>query len=139
MPARPIDPRLLDSRRRFGRRLRHWRQAAGRTQAELGRMLMYDPSYISRVESGERWPPRQVAQRCDELLGAGRELVELWSVADHERRRPSTAAVDTAAADTGRSWERLVERRPRRLRAWIAAASPPPLRRLMDRRAERTA
>jgi transcriptional regulator with XRE-family HTH domain len=70
---------------RFGRRLRHWRTAAALTQAQLGRALTYDHSYISRVESGTRWPPRELAERCDKLLGAGRELVDLWSEAAGER------------------------------------------------------
>ena len=70
---------------RFGRRLRHWRTAAALTQAQLGRALTYDHSYISRVESGTRWPPRELAERCDQLLGAGQELIELWSQAADER------------------------------------------------------
>src|SRR3954451_23376523 len=70
---------------RFGRRLRHWRTAAALTQAQLGRALTYDHSYISRVESGTRWPPRELAERCDQLLGSGQELIQLWSEAAGER------------------------------------------------------
>jgi len=87
MARRPIRPQSCPARLRFGRRLRHWRTTAALTQADLGRALTYDHSYISKVESGVRWPPRELAERCDQLLGARRELIELWSVAEEERRR----------------------------------------------------
>jgi transcriptional regulator with XRE-family HTH domain len=69
----------------FGLRLRKWRLAAGLTQAELGRRLAYDHSFISRVERGSRWPTREFALRSDELLGAGGELVAQWRRAARER------------------------------------------------------
>jgi transcriptional regulator with XRE-family HTH domain len=72
----------------FGRRLRKWRLAAGLTQAELGRRLAYDHSFISRVERSSRWPTRELASRCDELLGAGGELVAQWRRAAYERSTP---------------------------------------------------
>jgi transcriptional regulator with XRE-family HTH domain len=97
MARRPIRPQSCPARLRFGRRLRHWRTTAALTQAELGRALTYDHSYISKVESGVRWPPKELAERCDRLLGARRELIELWSVAEEERRREVAWAADTFA------------------------------------------
>lgn len=85
----------------FGHRLRHWRRSAGLTQAELGRRMAYDHSFISRVERGSRWPTRELALRCDEFLGADGELVELWRTADRERQaaqRPSIDAIVEAIA-----------------------------------------
>jgi transcriptional regulator with XRE-family HTH domain len=70
----------------FGHQLRRWRQAAGLTQAELGRRLAYDHSFISRLERGYRWPTRELARRCDELFGTGGELVSQWRRAERERR-----------------------------------------------------
>jgi transcriptional regulator with XRE-family HTH domain len=117
----------------FGRRLRHWRKSAALTQAELGRLLMYDHSYISRMESGSRWPPREVAERCDDLLGAGRELVELWSMADREGRHAGeTAGPPAPGGDDEHAAVEAVEQHRRRLLDWIAAAPPPLLRRLLE-------
>lgn len=73
----------------FGYQLRRWRRAAGLTQAELGRRLAYDHSFISRLERGYRWPTRELARRCDELFGTGGELVNQWRRAERERRADS--------------------------------------------------
>jgi transcriptional regulator with XRE-family HTH domain len=70
----------------FGHQLRRWRRAAGLTQAELGRRLAYDHSFISRLERGYRWPTRELAHRCDELFNTGGELLNQWRRADRERR-----------------------------------------------------
>jgi transcriptional regulator with XRE-family HTH domain len=140
MTARPAGTRHPEDQVHFGRRLRHWRKSADLTQAELGRLLMYHHSYISRMESGSRWPPREVVQRCDELLGAGRELVELWSVADRERRRaePPEATLAglarlLAADDDGdRAGPEAIELHRRRLLDWIEGAPRALLRRLLE-------
>lgn len=49
----------------FGSEVRIARMAAGMTQAELGALLGYDTSEVSRVESGEREPPERFAEGCD--------------------------------------------------------------------------
>jgi transcriptional regulator with XRE-family HTH domain len=100
MARRSIRPQTCPARLRFGRRLRHWRTTAALTQADLGRALTYDHSYISKVESGVRWPPRELAERCDRLLGARRELIDLWSAADEERRREAAWAGTLAGLAT---------------------------------------
>ena len=137
MARRSIRPQACPARLRFGRRLRHWRITAALTQAELGRALTYDHSYISKVESGVRWPPRELAERCDSLLGARRELIDLWSAADEERRREAAwagtlaglatlvarevggpiAGLDTTGLDTATGERRLAD--------WLARASAP--------------
>lgn len=96
MPTLVTESSSCPARISFGRRLRHWRRHAGLTQAELGRKMAYDHSFISRVERGSRWPTRELALRCDELLGASGELVDLWRQADLERQSPHRPAADPA-------------------------------------------
>ncbi|MEU1283313.1 helix-turn-helix transcriptional regulator [Kitasatospora sp. NPDC005856] len=87
MPPPPPPPRTEpeSARLRFGRRLRHWREARGLSQAEFGRLLGYHDSLISRVENARRWPPPGMPARADELLLADGELAELWQTVQRER------------------------------------------------------
>lgn len=70
----------------FGSRLRHWRKRANLTQAGLARQLGYDQSHISKVESGERWPPPDLPGRADRLFDTGGELSQLWPLVERERQ-----------------------------------------------------
>ncbi len=86
----------------FGWRLRHWRQKGRLTQAELGHQVGYDHSHISKVETGERWPPRELAELCDETLGTGGELAALWPLLAEQPRESDAAepaAAEPAATD----------------------------------------
>ena len=96
MPTLVTESTPRPARIHFGRRLRYWRRAAGLTQAELGRRMAYDHSFISRVERGSRWPTRELAHRCDALLGASGELVDLWRQADLERQSNNRPTADPA-------------------------------------------
>ena len=49
----------------FGREVQRARMAAGLTLAELGRVIGYHKSQISRVERGVRGPTKKFAQMCD--------------------------------------------------------------------------
>jgi transcriptional regulator with XRE-family HTH domain len=49
----------------FGREVQRARMAAGLTLAELGRVIGYHKSQISRVERGVRAPTKKFAQMCD--------------------------------------------------------------------------
>ncbi|MEU9043632.1 MULTISPECIES: helix-turn-helix transcriptional regulator [unclassified Kitasatospora] len=60
--------------REFGARLRHWRRRAGLTQAQLGAGIGYDHTAVSKIEHGARRVTPRVADRIDELLGAGGEV-----------------------------------------------------------------
>ncbi|MBX5491747.1 MAG: helix-turn-helix domain-containing protein [Chloroflexi bacterium] len=54
----------------FGSLLRRLREAAGLSCNELARLVAVDPSYISRLERGEREPPRRlVVERLADALG----------------------------------------------------------------------
>ncbi|MFE6052319.1 helix-turn-helix domain-containing protein [Kitasatospora sp. NPDC056446] len=90
-PMSPPSPRPRaepeSARLRFGRRLRHWREARGLSQTEFGRLLGYHNSLISRVENARRWPPPGLPVRADELLLAGGELAGLWPAVRQERER----------------------------------------------------
>jgi DNA-binding XRE family transcriptional regulator len=71
----------------FGWRLRHWRRSRNMTQDALGQRIGYDNSQISKVESGDRWPPEDLAHRSDEVLSTGGELGGLWPLVNVERQR----------------------------------------------------
>ncbi|MFE4513429.1 helix-turn-helix domain-containing protein [Kitasatospora sp. NPDC056783] len=73
VPAPPTG-RVRDAWREFGARLRHWRRRAGLTQAQLGAGIGYDHTAVSKIEHGARRVTPRVADRIDELLGAGGEL-----------------------------------------------------------------
>jgi transcriptional regulator with XRE-family HTH domain len=52
----------------FGSEVRHARTAAGMTQAELGGLLGYDASEVSKVEAGAREPSARFAEGCDKAF-----------------------------------------------------------------------
>ncbi|MGA5818016.1 helix-turn-helix domain-containing protein [Kitasatospora sp. NPDC094028] len=66
--------READAWREFGALLRHWRRRAGLTQAQLGAGIGYDHTAVSKIEHGARRVTPRIADRIDELLGAGGEL-----------------------------------------------------------------
>lgn len=51
--------RVVESGNGFSALLRAFRQQAGRSQSALARLVGVDASYINRLESGEREPPRR--------------------------------------------------------------------------------
>ena len=54
----------------FGRQLRAIREAAGMTQAELGRKAGMLPHVVARLEAGQREPGWQTVLRLADALGA---------------------------------------------------------------------
>ncbi|WP_405800867.1 helix-turn-helix domain-containing protein [Streptomyces halstedii] len=61
----------------FGARLRALRRGAGLTQLQLGQLVGYHHTLISKLESGLREPPAGLADRLDPLLGSRGELAAL--------------------------------------------------------------
>ncbi|MBR7827812.1 helix-turn-helix domain-containing protein [Actinospica sp. MGRD01-02] len=86
---------------RFGALLRRLRIEAGFSQPELSAKLYTSKSTLSRAETGVRLLPRDLAEACDELLGAGGTLLTAWLHADSapsidspgERPRRGSAAL----------------------------------------------
>jgi transcriptional regulator with XRE-family HTH domain len=74
------------ARHLFGAELRRLRQAQVLSQEQLAGLVMHSRALIAAVELGERWPPRDVAVRCDEVLGGGGTLQRLWPLVDVERQ-----------------------------------------------------
>lgn len=66
----------------FGDVLKHLREAAGMTQAELAKQIPCDRSYVARVETGTSVPPDTFAEKCDEVLGGNGLLARLWLKVD---------------------------------------------------------
>ncbi|WP_084317223.1 helix-turn-helix domain-containing protein [Actinospica robiniae] len=75
----------LSAVHRFGALLRRWRIGAGYSQPELAAKLYTSKSTLSRAETGVRPLPRDLAERCDELLGARGALKAAWHRADSSR------------------------------------------------------
>ncbi|MBM7773113.1 transcriptional regulator with XRE-family HTH domain [Actinokineospora baliensis] len=85
----------------FGWRLRHWRRARGLSQAELGARLGYGDSHLSKVESGDRWPPPDLPDRADRVLDTGGELAALWPLVERERQEgPGARPVEAVPPST---------------------------------------
>lgn len=70
----------------WGAELRAWRDSRGLSLTQLGSLVRYDPSHLSRFERGERWAPEGVAQACDAALQAEGALFRLWQHAEDYRR-----------------------------------------------------
>ncbi|CAL9490854.1 hypothetical protein SUDANB145_03218 [Streptomyces sp. enrichment culture] len=98
----------------FGEVLRHFREAAGLTQAELARRIPCDRSHVARVEAGTRVPQDTFAKVCDELLGTGGVLLRLWRRIDwypqveHPDWFQRRADMDAVAISLREYQERLV-------------------------------
>jgi transcriptional regulator with XRE-family HTH domain len=63
----------------FGAELRKHRKRADLSQRLLAKITQFSPSLVGFIERGERTPSRNFAQRCDDALEAGGELVNLWA------------------------------------------------------------
>lgn len=116
-------------RETFGERLRHWRERAGVSQAELGAELGYHHSLISRIESGDRWPPPGLADRCDTVLRTGGDLARLWPLVEDERRancahrrRAGNGAAGVPPAPAAAMYDLIPDLPPGRTHAQVAGA-----------------
>lgn len=66
----------------WGSELRAWRDRRGLSLAKLGELTRYNPSYLARIERGERNPPRELAEAVDRELNASGGLLRLWNRID---------------------------------------------------------
>jgi transcriptional regulator with XRE-family HTH domain len=74
------------ARHLFGAELRRLRQSRGLSQEEMAARVMYSRNMVTAVELGERWPPHDLAVRCDDHLRTDGTLARLWPLVDAERQ-----------------------------------------------------
>jgi transcriptional regulator with XRE-family HTH domain len=65
--------------------LRRLRTEQRLSLSKLAELVFYSKGYLSKVENGEKPPTLDLATQCDEVLGAGGNLVRL---VPQGRRRP---------------------------------------------------
>ncbi|WP_373428673.1 helix-turn-helix domain-containing protein [Streptomyces sp. B1I3] len=71
------EPELSDSLKTFGAVLKALRDEARLTQEQFAPLVQYSVAYIAKIEQGKRFPPRDLLDRSEEVLGttAARVLV----------------------------------------------------------------
>ncbi|MEE6263220.1 helix-turn-helix transcriptional regulator [Plantactinospora sonchi] len=90
----------LTAARQFQRELRRWRTRKGLTQRALADRVRFSRETVAAVEAGRRFGSQELAIRCDQVLGTGGRLAELWPrVAEEQaaadgRRGPRPAGPD---------------------------------------------
>jgi len=66
----------------FGAELRRWRMLAELSQEQLGQRVGYSAAQVGKVETGDRAPSPDLAQRCDTALpDAGGLFARLYALA----------------------------------------------------------
>jgi transcriptional regulator with XRE-family HTH domain len=110
-PSKDTDP-ASSPKAFFGSELRRCRTAARLTQEELGKLLMYDGSYISVIELGKQLPEKQsFAEGCDETFETDGLFVRIWKMARNANVIPAWMDVwldHEREATMIRTWEPLV-------------------------------
>lgn len=64
------EPELSDSLKTFGAALKAPRDEARLTQEQFAPLVRYSAAYIAKIEQGKRFPPRDLLDRSEEVLGA---------------------------------------------------------------------
>jgi hypothetical protein len=73
------------ARQLFGAELRRLRLSCELSQEQLATLVVHSRALVAAVELAERWPPRDLAVRCDDTLHSGGTLSRLWPLVDAER------------------------------------------------------
>ncbi|NBM15011.1 helix-turn-helix transcriptional regulator [Streptomyces sp. GC420] len=63
------EPELSDSLKTFGAVLKALRDEARLTQEQFAPRVQYSAAYIAKIEQGKRFPPRDLVERSEEVLG----------------------------------------------------------------------
>ncbi|WP_406148713.1 helix-turn-helix domain-containing protein [Streptomyces sp. NBC_01012] len=63
------EPELSDSLKTFGAVLKALRDEARLTQEQFAPLVRYSAAYIAKIEQGKRFPPRDLLERSEEVLG----------------------------------------------------------------------
>jgi DNA-binding XRE family transcriptional regulator len=90
---------MVSARRLFGSEVRRLRRDRQMSQEQLAALVMHSRTLIGAVEVGERWPPRDLAARCDEVLGGDGLLKRLWPLVDAERQAARVVLDGTRLSD----------------------------------------
>ncbi|MFJ8747744.1 helix-turn-helix domain-containing protein [Streptomyces sp. NPDC102441] len=64
------EPELSDSLKTFGAVLKALRDEAHLTQEQFAPLVQYSAAYIAKIEQGKRFPPRDLLDRSEGVLGA---------------------------------------------------------------------
>ncbi|WP_324786573.1 helix-turn-helix transcriptional regulator [Streptomyces sp. H51] len=64
------EPELSDSLKTFGAVLKALREESRLTQEQFAPLVRYSVAYIAKIEQGKRFPPRDLLERSEEVLGA---------------------------------------------------------------------
>lgn len=64
------EPEMSDSLKTFGAVLKALREEARLTQEEFAPQVQYSAPYIAKIEQGRRFPPRDLIDRSEGVLGA---------------------------------------------------------------------
>ena len=62
----------------WGRQLKRYREAGGRTQGQLATDLDLSRAAVAGYEAGTQVPTRTVAEQCDKLFQTGTALAHMW-------------------------------------------------------------
>lgn len=144
MAAKPKHLAALESERQlFAAELRHWRATRHLSLRQLSALTHDSHSLISRVESAERLPTKDLAERLDQALETDGALGRVWRriergaelQADHEGLDPGLglvwSATPASAVETVADlWRADLDRRQVIVgAAWAGAALADPSRR----------
>ena len=80
----------MDNRANLGRIIKHQRITVPLTLQELADSSDVSPSYLGRIERGQRFPSARILRRIAKPLGFDED--ELFALAGYRSPRPSTAA-----------------------------------------------
>lgn len=72
-------------RHRFGAEVRRWRERRGLSQRALAELVWHSEETVAKIEKAERWPSRDLAHRCDEVLDTGGFLLAAWPEVEQQR------------------------------------------------------
>lgn len=78
--------------------LKRWRDVRGVSQSALAKQVGYDPSYVSKVESGQQRPSVAFADAADKVLRAGGAIRRAFTELGNQQRHESAAHHQAPAA-----------------------------------------
>ena len=76
----------------FAAEVAYWREVRGLSKAGLAKMMGFDPSYVSHIESGRHKPTEDFARIADEKLNAGKAILQRFTAYENARRTSAGAA-----------------------------------------------